>query len=207
MTSALNATIPPADPPETRAEEVDVYEEKAFGFWLYLMSDAIIFALLFATYVVMAPNNAGGPTGKDVFNLGRTFAETMLLLCSSITFGFATVAVRLGRQRVALNWLAVTFVLGVGFVTLEIGEFTSMYQQGAGPQRSGFLSAFFTLVGTHGLHVSMGLVWILILSTQVLVKGLTEPVVSRLFRLGLFWHFLDIVWIGIFSIVYLPGVL
>ncbi len=137
--------------------EVDVYEEKELGFWLYLMSDAIIFALLFATYVVMAPNHAGGPTGKDVFDLSRTFAETMLLLCSSITFGFSTVAVRLGNQRVALNWLAVTFALGAAFVALEISEFTGMYEQGAGPQRSGFLSAFFTLVGTHGLHVSMGL--------------------------------------------------
>ena len=192
---------------EARAPDGDVYEEKAFGFWLYLMSDAIIFALLFATYVVMAPNHAGGPTGKDVFSLGRAFAETMLLLCSSITFGFATVAVRLGNQRVGLNWLAVTFVLGAGFLALEISEFTGMYQQGAGPQRSGFLSAFFTLVGTHGLHVSMGLIWIVIMSIQVLMKGLTEPVVSRLFRLGLFWHFLDIVWVGIFSIVYLPGVL
>jgi cytochrome o ubiquinol oxidase subunit III len=190
------------DPPETAVAEVDVYEEKEFGFWLYLMSDAIIFALLFATYVVMAPNHAGGPTGKDVFDLSRTFTETMLLLCSSITFGFSTVAVRLGNQRVALNWLAVTFVLGAAFVALEISEFTGMYQQGAG-----LLSAFFTLVGTHGLHVSMGLTWIVIMSIQVLLKGLTRPVASRLFRLGLFWHFLDIVWIGIFSIVYLPGVL
>jgi cytochrome o ubiquinol oxidase subunit III len=204
MTGAANAAGAAA---EARAPEVDVYEEKAFGFWLYLMSDAVIFALLFATYVVMAPNHAGGPTGKDVFNLSRTFAETMLLLTSTLTFGLASVAVRLGRLPQVLGWLAVTFVLGAGFVALEIGEFTGMYAQGAGPQRSGFLSAFFTLVGTHGLHVSFGLIWILILSAQVLIKGLTEPVASRLFRLGLFWHFLDIVWIGIFSIVYLPGVL
>jgi cytochrome o ubiquinol oxidase subunit III len=204
MTAAANTAGTRSEP---RAPEVDVNEEKAFGFWLYLMSDAIIFALLFATYVVMAPNHAGGPTGQTLFNLGRTFAETMLLLCSSITFGFASVAMRVGQQRVMLRWLAVTFALGAAFVALEIGEFTGMVAQGAGPQRSGFLSAFFTLVGTHGLHVSMGLVWILILSVQVLVKGLTEPVASRLYRLGLFWHFLDIVWIGIFSIVYLPGVL
>jgi cytochrome o ubiquinol oxidase subunit 3 len=185
----------------------DAHDEKAFGFWIYLMSDAIIFALLFATYVVMAPNHAGGPTGQTLFNLGRTFAETMLLLCSSITFGFATVAVRLGRPPAVLGWLAVTFVLGAGFLALELSEFTGMYAQGAGPQRSGFLSAFFALVGTHGLHVGMGLIWILILSIQLLARGLSEPVASRLFRLGLFWHFLDIVWIGIFSIVYLPGVL
>jgi cytochrome o ubiquinol oxidase subunit III len=205
MTGLVAAAI--AEAPARGAAEADVYEEKAFGFWLYLMSDAIIFALLFATYVVMAPNHAGGPTGQDVFSLGRAFAETMLLLCSSITFGFASVAMRLGNRRVMFNWLAVTFVLGAGFLALEISEFTGMYQAGAGPQRSGFLSAFFTLVGTHGLHVTMGLVWILILSSQVLVKGLTLPVISRLFRLGLFWHFLDIVWIGIFSIVYLPGLL
>ena len=204
MTGAANAVTPAA---EARAPEVDVYEEKAFGFWLYLMSDAVIFALLFATYVVMAPNHAGGPTGKDLFVLSRTFAETMLLLTSTLTFGLASVAVRLGRLPQVLGWLAVTFALGAAFLTLELGEFTGMYAQGAGPQRSGFLSAFFTLVGTHGLHVSFGLIWILILSAQVLIKGLTAPVVSRLFRLGLFWHFLDIVWIGIFSIVYLPGVL
>jgi cytochrome o ubiquinol oxidase subunit 3 len=203
MTGALNA----AGPVEFRAPEADVYEEKELGFWLYLMSDAIIFALLFATYVVMTPNNAGGPTGKTLFSLGRTFTETMLLLISSITFGFATVAMRLGRPSEVLAWLAVTFLLGAGFVSLEIMEFTGLFAQGAGPQRSGFLSAFFTLVGTHGLHVSMGMVWIVIMSIQVLTKGLSAPVASRLFRLGLFWHFLDIVWIGIFSIVYLPGIL
>jgi cytochrome o ubiquinol oxidase subunit 3 len=203
MSRALDA----AGPVEFRAPEADVYEEKEFGFWLYLMSDAIIFALLFATYVVMAPNHAGGPTGQTLFSLGRTFTETMLLLCSSITFGFATVAMRFGRSLEVLAWLAVTFLLGAGFVSLEIMEFTGLFAQGAGPQRSGFLSAFFTLVGTHGLHVSMGLVWIVIMVIQVLAKGLTDPVASRLFRLGLFWHFLDIVWIGIFSIVYLPGIL
>jgi cytochrome o ubiquinol oxidase subunit 3 len=202
MSSALDAARP-----GTGVTEVDRYEEKALGFWLYLMSDAIIFALLFATYVVLAHNYAGGPTGKDLFDLGRTFTETMVLLCSSITFGFATVAVGQGARPRVLAWLAVTFLLGIGFVALEIAAFSGMYDQGAGPQRSGFLTAFFTLVGTHGLHVSMGLVWIAIMSLQVVLKGLTAPVSSRLFRLGLFWHFLDIVWIGIFSIVYLPGVL
>jgi cytochrome o ubiquinol oxidase subunit III len=185
--------------------EQDVSEEKAFGFWIYLMSDAIIFALLFATYVVMADNTAGGPTGKMLFRLPHTFGETMLLLTSSVTFGFATLSMRAGHRPQVLAWLALTFGLGAGFVALEINEFLNMVAQGAGPQRSGFLSAFFTLVGTHGLHVSMGLIWIVILSAQLLVKGLSGPVVSRLFRLGLFWHFLDIVWIGIFSVVYLPG--
>ncbi|OWY59136.1 hypothetical protein B7486_76190 [cyanobacterium TDX16] len=131
----------------------------------------------------------------------------MLLLVSSTTFGIASLQVKAGNRGAVLGWLAVTFLLGAGFVFLEIREFAGLIAQGAGPDRSGFLSAFFTLVGTHGVHVSMGLLWILILSAQVMTKGLTLPVASRLYRLGLFWHFLDIAWVGIFSIVYLPGLL
>ncbi|MGH6737206.1 MAG: cytochrome o ubiquinol oxidase subunit III [Methyloceanibacter sp.] len=183
------------------------YEEKAFGFWLYLMSDAIIFALLFATYVVMLGNTAGGPTGKELFSLERAAAETLVLLLSSTTFGVAAVAMALGDRSRVLLWLAVTVALGLCFIALEIGEFWGMIAQGAGPDRSGFLSAFFTLVGTHGLHVSIGILWILVMIGQVLVKGLTTPVISRLARLGLFWHFLDIIWVAIFSVVYLPGIL
>jgi cytochrome o ubiquinol oxidase subunit 3 len=186
---------------------VERYEEKALGFWIYLMTDAIIFALLFATFVVMLRGTADGPTGHDVFNLPRTFGETMLLLFSSATFGFATLAAWGRNVKVAVVLLLLTFVLGAGFVTLEIQEFRGMIAAGAGPDRSGFLSAFFTLVGTHGLHVSIGLICILVIIGQLAFKGLTDPVASRLFRLGLFWHFLDIVWVGIFSIVYLPGVL
>jgi cytochrome o ubiquinol oxidase subunit 3 len=185
----------------------DVYEQRAFGFWLYLMSDAIIFSLLFATYAVMARNNAGGPTANTLFSLPNAFTETMLLLFSSITFGLATLAMKSGEKERMLSWLAVTFLLGLGFVGLEIREFHGMVRAGAGPDRSGFLSAFFTLVGTHGLHVTFGLIWILIMTSQVIIKGLTVPVTSRFLRLGLFWHFLDIIWIGIFSIVYLPGIL
>jgi cytochrome o ubiquinol oxidase subunit 3 len=185
----------------------DVYEQRAFGFWLYLMSDAILFSLLFATYAVMARNNAGGPTGHTLFSLPNAFGETMLLLFSSITFGLATLAMKSGENERMLSWLLVTFLLGLGFVGLEIREFHGMVRVGAGPDRSGFLSAFFTLVGTHGLHVTFGLIWILIITSQVVIKGLTVPVTSRVLRLGLFWHFLDIVWIGIFSVVYLPGIL
>ena len=185
----------------------DVYEQRAFGFWLYLMSDAIIFSLLFATYAVMARNNAGGPTANTLFSLPNAFTETMLLLFSSITFGLATLAMKSGEKERMLSWLLVTFLLGLGFVGLEIREFHGMVRAGAGPDRSGFLSAFFTLVGTHGLHVTFGLIWILIMTSQVIIKGLTVPVISRFLRLGLFWHFLDIIWIGIFSIVYLPGIL
>ena len=187
--------------------DAEAFEEREFGFWIYLMTDAIIFALLFATYVIMAGNTASGPAGKDLFDLGHVAGETFLLLCSSITFGFASLAA-LDRQtgRLVL-WLLVTVALGAGFVAMEITEFLGLIEMDAGPGRSGFLSAFFTLVGTHGLHVTAGMIGILVMIGQVLVKGLTGPVLSRLFRLGLFWHFLDIVWIGIFSVVYLPGVL
>jgi cytochrome o ubiquinol oxidase subunit III len=181
------------------------HEERAFGFWLYLMSDAIIFALLFATYLVMLGNTAGGPAGKELFSLERAAGETASLLLSSATFGFAAVALASADKSRALLWLLATAALGAGFLLLEFGEFRGMIAQGAGPDRSGFLSVFFTLVGTHGLHVSIGILWILVMIGQVLVKGLTTPVVSRLARLGLFWHFLDIIWVAIFSVVYLPG--
>lgn len=188
-------------------DEAVGFANRAFGFWLYLMSDAIIFALLFATFVVMVNNTAGGPSGKDVFDIGNTFLQTMVLLFSSITFGFASLAMRADNRSHVLLWLLVTFALGLTFVGLEIREFSGMIDAGAGPDRSGFLSAFFTLVGTHGLHVSFGLTFILIMMVQVALRGLNPHATSRLYRLGLFWHFLDIVWIGIFSVVYLPGVL
>lgn len=188
-------------------EPSDTYEQRALGFWLYLMGDAVIFALLFATYATMIGNTDGGPGGKSLFSLSNAALETMLLLVSSTTFGFASLSARTGNRSAVLGWLLVTFLLGLGFIFLEVREFAGMIRAGAGPDRSGFLSAFFTLVGTHGVHVSMGLIWILIMSGQVFLKGLSVPVVSRLFRLGLFWHFLDIAWVGIFSIVYLPGLL
>jgi cytochrome o ubiquinol oxidase subunit 3 len=189
------------------ASEVDPYEEKAFGFWLYLMSDAIIFALLFSTYLVLVGNTAGGPTGHELFSLERASGETLLLLLSSTTFGLATVAMARGDKNKVLMWLVVTFALGLGFLFLEYGEFHGMILKGAPPERSGFLTGFFTLVGTHGLHVSIGLLWLVVMVGQILTKGLTTPVASRLMRLGLFWHFLDIIWVAIFSIVYLPGLL
>jgi cytochrome o ubiquinol oxidase subunit 3 len=189
------------------SEAAATHEQRAFGFWLYLMGDAVIFALLFATYVIMVKNTAGGPSGKDLFDLENAGIETALLLVSSTTFGFASLCSRTGNRGATIAWLLVTFVLGAGFVFLELREFAGMIEIGAGPDRSGFLSAFFTLVGTHGLHVSVGLVWILIMCGQIMIKGLSVPVTSRLFRLGLFWHFLDIAWVGIFSIVYLPGLL
>ncbi|MDA7947518.1 MAG: cytochrome o ubiquinol oxidase subunit III [Hyphomicrobiaceae bacterium] len=201
--TARRTAIPEQDAPLP----IDGRDEKAFGFWVYLMSDAIIFALLFATYIVLSGNTAGGPGGKELFDLKRAFAETMVLLVSSATFGLATVAMVSRDSSGVLRWLIVTFLLGAAFVAMELGEFRDMIAQGAGPDRSGFLSAFFTLVGTHGLHVSIGLIGIAVMCVQVVMKGLTNPVASRLYRLGLFWHFLDIVWVAIFSVVYLPGVL
>lgn len=191
----------------TEREEAETHEQRALGFWLYLMGDAVIFALLFATYAIMIPGTAGGPTGRDLFDLNNAALETALLLVSSMTFGFASLASRTSNRGAVLVWLAITFLLGASFVFLEVREFAGLIAKGAGPDRSGFLSAFFTLVGTHGVHVTMGLLWIIVLSGQVALKGLTLPVTSRLFRLGLFWHFLDIAWVGIFSIVYLPGLL
>lgn len=190
-----------------KEEEGHALKSREFGFWVYLMTDAIIFALLFATFVVMRQNFAGGPTSQEVFDLTHTAIETALLLVSSLTFGFATIAMTEGRAGKVVGWLLVTLVLGLGFLAMEVIEFKGMIDKGAGPEVSGFLSAFFTLVGTHGLHVAFGSFAIAVMIGQVLAKGLTDPVRSRLFRLGLFWHFLDIVWIGIFSVVYLPGVM
>ena len=184
----------------------DAVANQAFGFWIYLMSDLVLFATVFATYVVLGHNYAGGPTGKDLFNLSYTFAETMFLLFSSATYGMAVLAMYQDRKDRVLRWLVVTFLLGLGFITMEINEFYHMILDGNGPARSGFLSAFFTLVGTHGTHVTFGLIWMAVMVVQVISKGLTTPVQSRLMRLSMFWHFLDIVWIGVFTIVYLMGV-
>ncbi len=194
------------DLPKTH-HEAETLAAREFGFWIYLMTDAIIFALLFATYVVMSQNYAAGPSASELFSLGHTFGETVLLLLSSITFGFATLSVLEANKARTVLWLLVTIALGIGFLTMELMEFTGMIAKGAGPGTSGFLSAFFTLVGTHGLHVAFGLVGIFVMIGQILTKGFTPAVKSRLFRLGLFWHFLDIVWIGIFSVVYLPGII
>ena len=178
-----------------------------FGFWIYLMSDAVIFALLLATYASMSRSFAGGPTSKELFDLSTVFYETLALLLSTLTCGFAMLSLSKNRKKWVLSWLAITFLLGLMFIFMEHNEFHNLISQGMGPDRSGFLSAFFTLVGTHGLHVGIGLIWLLVMITQIMAKGLTSPVRSRLFRFSLFWHFLDLVWVGIFSMVYLIGVL
>jgi cytochrome o ubiquinol oxidase subunit 3 len=184
----------------------DTIAIQTFGFWIYLMSDLIIFATLFATFVVLGRNYANGPTGKELFDLPYLLGETLFLLCSSVTYGLVMLAVHNGKKQWVLIGLSVTFLLGLGFVCMEINEFHGMVTAGHRPDRSAFLSSFFTLVGTHGTHVTFGLIWMAVMLGQVAVKGLTTPVQSRLMRLSMFWHFLDIIWIGIFSLVYLMGV-
>ena len=192
--------------PNEEVEHPYTVAMQTFGFWLYLMSDLIIFATLFATFAVLGRNYANGPTGKELFDLPYLLGETLFLLLSSVTYGLVMLAVHDGKKKWVLIGLAVTFLLGLGFVSMEIHEFHGLVAEGFGPDKSAFLSISFTLVGTHGAHVTFGLIWIAVMMGQVASKGLTPPVQSRLLRLGMFWHFLDIIWIGIFSIVYLMGV-
>lgn len=184
----------------------DKAETLVFGFWVFLMSDLVIFGLMFANYITQLPGAAGGPGPKDLFALGSAFTQTMVLLTSSVTFGMASLALKYERSKGALlGWLAVTLALGSVFLALELRDFADMFAKGAYPSRSGFLSGFFGLVPLHGLHVASGIIWGLVLMVQIVTLGLTTPVKTRLLRLGLFWHFLDIIWIGIFSVVYLGG--
>lgn len=185
----------------------DAQENQAFGFWLYILSDLILFSALFATFAVQMRSFAGGPTGKELFDLWYVVGETLLLLLSSATYGLAMLAMQEDKRDLVLRWLGITFLLGLGFILMEIHEFHGLIAEGSGPDRSGFLSAYFTLVGTHGTHVTFGLIWMAVLMLQVAVKGLSAPVQGRLLRLSVFWHFLDIVWIGVFSVVYLLGVM
>jgi cytochrome o ubiquinol oxidase subunit 3 len=177
------------------------------GFWLYLMSDCLVFACLFATYAVLGRNYAGGPTGAQIFQLPVVAINTAFLLFSSITYGFAMLQSQRNRVNGTLLWLFVTALFGAAFIYLEVSEFASLVHEGAGPQRSGFLTSFFALVGTHGLHVSFGLVWLGTLAFQLKRLGLTPGNRRRLMCLSMFWHFLDLVWIGVFTFVYLMGVL
>ena len=177
------------------------------GFWMYLMSDCLIFACLFAVYAVVGRSYAAGPSGADLFDLPLVALNTSMLLLSSITYGFSMLEMQRNRLKPTMAWLMVTGLLGVVFIGLELYEFTHLIHEGAGPQRSAFLSAFFTLVGTHGLHVLFGIVWLITLLFQLGKHGLVPENRRRLMCLSMFWHFLDVVWIGVFSFVYLMGVL
>ena len=177
------------------------------GFWIYLMSDCLIFAMLFAAYAVLGSSYAGGPGPKQLFDLPLVALNTSMLLLSSITYGFAMLAMNDGKRGVMQVWLAITGLIGLAFLGIELSEFRHLIHEGATPQTSAFLSAFFTLVGTHGLHVTLGVIWLVVLMVQVQFKGLIPANRRRLMCLSLFWHFLDVIWIGVFTFVYLMGML
>ena len=177
----------------------------AYGFWIFLLSDIIMFSGLFAAYAVLSGETAGGPTGRELFNLQHVFIETMCLLVSSYTCGLGALAAERQQRDRYLVFAALTFVLGAAFLFIEISEFAGMVKAGAGPSRSAFLSAFFALVGMHGAHVTSGLLWLAYMVAQVLAKGLRPNVLRRLLCFSLFWHALDIIWIGVMTLVYLMG--
>jgi cytochrome o ubiquinol oxidase subunit 3 len=178
----------------------------AYGFWIFLLSDIIMFAALFASYAVLVHSTAGGPTGAQLFNQKTVAIETACLLASSYTCGLMSLAINSRRYFRTYLGALITFALGAAFLSLEIREFASMIAIGATPERSAFLSAFFTLVGCHGLHVTLGLIWLAVMMVQVAVMGLDATVQRRLLCFALFWHALDIVWVGLFTVVYLMGV-
>ncbi len=182
------------------ADVVDV-----FGFWVYILTDCVLFATLFAAYAVLHNNTFGSPGIRQLVSLPYVLAETLFLLASSFTYGLAMLALYKGKAAQVRGWLIITFFCGLSFVAMEVNEFVHMYMEGHSWHVSAALSAFFTLVGTHGLHVSIGLLWMLIMIVQISVFGITKGTSRRLMYLGLFWHFLDIVWIFVFTIVYLMG--
>jgi cytochrome o ubiquinol oxidase subunit 3 len=177
----------------------------AYGFWIFLLSDIVMFSCFFAAYAVLLGQTAGGPSGAQLFNLRSTAAETAFLLLSSFTCGLASIAADVRSVRWFQAAMAVTGVLGLGFLALEAREFADLVGRGAGPTRSAFLSAFFTLVGCHGLHVSAGVLWLLTMMAQVFAKGFRADILRRMLCFALFWHALDIIWVAIFSVVYLIG--
>lgn len=178
----------------------------AYGFWIFILSDIVMFSALFAAYAVLSGNTAGGPTGAELFDLRKLFIQTMCLLLSSYTCGLGALSAERRQPERFLIFAALTFILGAAFLFLEISEFVGMIGKGAGPSRSAFLSAFFTLVGMHGAHVTIGLLWLIYIVAQVIAKGMRAAVLRGLLCFSLFWHALDIVWIGVMTLVYLMGV-
>jgi cytochrome o ubiquinol oxidase subunit III len=191
----------------TSDEHVHAGDSTMLGFWIYLMSDSLIFAVLFATYGVLGRNFAAGPTPSDLFDLRLIALNTAMLLFSSITYGLAMLEVEKRRMGLTLFWFAITGLFGLAFLSIELYEFSHLIHEGATPQRSAFLSSFFALVGTHGLHVTFGIIWLVTLMFQLPRHGFVPENHRRLMCLGMFWHFLDVVWIGVFTYVYLMGVL
>jgi len=205
-TTATRA-MEPSDTVFYATEEPHPENGTLLGFWIYLMSDCLIFAVLFSCYAVFGTSYAGGPTASEVLDLTGVAVNTAMLLLSSITYGFGMLEMAQGRRARTLLWLAVAGLFAVAFVGLELNEFAHMVAEGAGPWRSVFLSSFYALVGTHGLHVTFGIVWLATMMVQVGRHGLNADNQRRLTCLSMFWHFLDLVWVGVFSFVYLVGVL
>jgi len=189
------------------AELTESGSKTVLGFWVYIMTDCVLFASLFATYAVLRGNTFGGSPGSELFSLPYVLSETLILLTSSFTCGLAMLAAQRRDKNQVLLWFSLTFLLGAAFLTMELTEFHRLAVEGNSWRRSGFLSSFFTLVGTHGLHIAVGMLWMIVMLKQVLRRGLNAPVVRRLTLLSMFWHFLDVVWIFIFTIVYLIGAL
>jgi cytochrome o ubiquinol oxidase subunit 3 len=185
----------------------DTFSKTILGFWMYLMTDCLLFATLFCTYAVLHNETFGGPSSRELFDLSTAFIETMLLLFSSVTGGFAMLSALRNKKSMVIAWLIATFLLGIAFIAIELTEFTHLVQEGNSWIKSAFLSSFFTLVGTHGLHVSIGLLWLIVVTVQIFFVGVTIDTFRRLAVFSLFWHFLDLVWIFIFTFVYLMGVI
>ena len=185
----------------------DAFSKNVLGFWIYLMTDCVLFATLFATYAVLHKGTFGGPSAHDLFELPTVIAETTVLLLSSLTCGFGLLSALRDKKHLVLFWMSISFLLGATFVGLEIREFAGIIHQGYDWTTSAFLSSFFTLVGTHGTHVSVGLLWMLVVLPQIALRGITPTTFRRLVCFSLFWHFLDLVWIFIFTFVYLMGII
>jgi len=185
----------------------DTFSKTLLGFWMYLMSDCLIFACLFVNYALFHSSTFGGPSSKELFSLSSAFLETMLLLFSSVSCGFGMLAAVKNKTRKVLFWFGVTFLLGASFVVIEVVEFADLVHAGSDWTVSAFLSSFFALVGTHGLHVSFGLLWMSVMMSQLALQGITVNTFRRLVIFSLFWHFLDVIWIFIFTFVYLIGVI
>lgn len=190
----------------TAVEQKQLFHRTSVGFWLYLMTDCIVFASLFATFVVLRTSTAGGPAGSEIYDMPLVLVETIILLTSSFTCGMALYSLKKRKVRLMIGSFLITYVLGVAFLTIEISEFVKLIGEGFGPSRSAFLSAFFTLVGTHGFHIFIGLLWLLVLMSVLARRGISAKLSRQIVLFSLFWHFLDLVWIFIFTVVYLMGV-
>lgn len=199
----MTAAVTHAHPHDVQQE---TYERTVFGFWVYVMTDCVLFATLFATYGVLHQNTFGGPSGRELFSLPFALAETLILLTSSFICGLAMLAAHHQQKKTVLSLFGITFLLGLSFLAMELHEFSRFVHEGNSWERSAFLSSFFTLVGTHGLHITCGLIWMFVMMVQVLKFGLILPTLRRLMCLSIFWHFLDVIWVFIFTIVYLMGV-